>query len=150
MMRSRCYWMVCALCAWGCEYPTESTGCPPMSSVDVAAVAGALQSDGTLAVYGSIRIAPAVAETATPETVAPEGTVDALYVAYVEVQLAGDAFNFRSWTVNLASDRLAAFTTLMPDGSGQAQLPVRAYLDGTCIMEMPQGKLPVIKVPKPE
>lgn len=150
MMSSRCRWAACALLLWGCEYSTESPACPPVASVDVAAAAGALQSDGSLSVYGSIRIAPMVAETATPSTAVPEGTVDALYVAYVEVQLASDAFNFRSWTVNLTPDRLAAFTTLMPDGSGEAQLPVRAYLDGTCVMEMPQSKLPIIKIPKTE
>jgi hypothetical protein len=149
MMSSKWFKVACAICLWGCEYTTESTGCPPVASVDVAAAPGALQSDGSLAVYGSIRIAPVVPETAAAGTV-PEGTVDALYVAYVEVQLASDAFNFRSWTVSLTPDRLAAFTTTMSDGSGEAQLPVRAYIDGTCVMEMPQSKLPIIKIPKPE
>jgi hypothetical protein len=74
--------------------------------------------------------------------------VDALFVADVEVQLASDAFNFRSWTVTLTADRLAAFTTTMADGSKQAQLPVRAYVDDGCVMEMPKDQQPVLRFSK--
>lgn len=148
MMRSRWYAMVGALCVCGCEYPVQSISCPPDLGVAVAANPGTLQSDGSLTVYGSVQVIPP-AGGGSADSAAAERTVDALFIADVEVQLASDAFNFRSWTVALTADRLAAFTTTMADGSRQAQLPVRAYIDDGCVMEMPKDQQPVLRISRP-
>jgi hypothetical protein len=147
MMRSRWCVMACALPLCGCEYPVPSTRCPADLSVAVVASPGNVQSDGTVTVYGSIQVT-GPAGSGSAGSAGSERTVDALFVADIEVQLASDAFNFRNWTVTLTADRVAAFTTTMADGSKQGHLPVRAYIDDGCVMEMPQDQQPVLRIPK--
>ncbi len=133
-------------CALGCS--KDSTPAPqcdldPHVAIDVHA--GAVQTDGSVTVFGGVRFEPLVGDPDAGTDV--ERAVYAVYVADQEVQPAAGAFNFRTWTVHVGADVLAAFTTMAADGSKQAKLPVRAYLQGACTVELTAADEPVVKIP---
>lgn len=117
------------------------------STIEIDARPGALEADGSVTVYGSVRFAPQ--PDAGNGEVNAERTVYAVFVADQEVQPASTDFNFRSWSIMLAADRLAAFTTTAMDGTKRAKLPIRAYLHGGCVVDIAPGDEPEIVFPEP-
>jgi len=107
---------------------------------------GTVQTDGSVTLYGAVRFAPLIGDLAEQQP--RERTVHAVYVADQEVQPVANEFNFRTWSISIAADRLAAFTTTATDGSMQARLPVRAHLQG-CVIELPDSEQPIVNIPTP-
>jgi hypothetical protein len=125
------------LAVWlGCGDDLDEATCDLDPAAVIEARAGTLQADGTVTVYGAIHAA---------DDGRPDRAVHAVYVADQEVQPAASEFNFRSWSVSLSADRLAAFTIVAMDGAKQARLPVRVYLQGACVLELPEDRQPVIE-----
>jgi hypothetical protein len=120
--------------------------CNYLARVAIEARAGGVHDDGAVTIYGAIRFAPVVGE---PE-LSSERTVNAVYVAGQGVVPAADAFNFRAWTIDIAADRIAAFTTTDDDGTKRAALPVRAYLQDGCVLDLPAADQPLILLPEDE
>ena len=105
----------------------------PCADVEVTAHAGAVQSDGSVTVYGSVGTSSNDAGITFPEL-----TVYSVYVA--ETAATGSGFNFQAWSVDVDADRLAAFA----GSNGSAELPVVVFLSGVCvqqgaIVEVPAG-----------
>lgn len=137
--------LLMAIVVGGCSTDTDSepkdaATCDLGDSVTITARPGELQADGSVTIYGSVRFLPGGGSLT-------ERTVYAVYVADQEVQPAATDFNFRSWTVSVTGDRLAAFTTTAMDGSKTATLPVRASLHGGCVKDLETATQPVIHFP---
>jgi hypothetical protein len=110
-----------------------------LQDVHIEAYSGQVQSDGSVTVYGTIQFASG--DSSTPDGGA-ELTVRSVYVAGQQVAQPNDGFNYRSWTVTLTQDRLAAYAA----GSGQAHVPDVAYLYGGCYASLPTTSEPVVPV----
>lgn len=151
MMTKRVLWLLAALIACiGCEKESK-VDCP----IVVDARPGALQSDGSVTIFGAVRFAALSGSGGGGEggasAQAPEGgfklgcaelTVRAVYVAYQEVKPIADEFNFRSWTITLAPDRIASFD----DGTRHARLPIKVYFYGGSVVELAEAQQPVVEV----
>jgi hypothetical protein len=136
------------LIAVGCDPDNgndDAQDCSLAESVAIDARAGDVQADGSVTVYGSVRFAPL--SGGDNGSVADELAVYAVYVADQEVQPASTDFNYRSWTLSLQPDRLAAFTVTAMDGTKTATLPVRAIVHGGCVKELAEESRPIVELP---
>jgi hypothetical protein len=123
----------------GCDSDAMTITC--QAPAQISAQAGAVQSDGSVMVYGSVVAAPLAPDGGSAETY--ENAVHAVYVALVAAQMGTDQFNFRSFSVQVPADRLVAYN----DGMGHARLPVTAYLTGGCVAQLPESAEPVVVLP---
>lgn len=137
---------LCCALLLACDGDDEASeaSCDLETSVAIEAHAGAPLSDGSVTVYGAIRFSSPAPD---PERERVERTVYAVYVADQEVLPTADSFNFRSWTVTVAADRVEAFATTADSGARRASLPVRAFLQGDCVLEMAEAAQPVVELP---
>jgi hypothetical protein len=123
---------VLSVSAWACGDDTATVTCgDEAGTAQITAYAGAVQTDGSVTVYGTVEYGL---------------TVRSLYVAGVEVTPGASGFNYETWSVSIPQDRLVAYA----DGSGQAALPVVAHLYGGCTAELAVGQEPVVRVITPE
>jgi len=116
---------------------TDTTGTSVSCSNETAeaaiqAHAGSVQADGSVTVYGTVQFSDSNAEL----------TVRAVYVAGVPVTQTSTDFNFRTWSVAVPQDRIAALAA----GTDRAALPVVAYLFGGCVVNLPANDEPVVPV----
>jgi hypothetical protein len=114
------------ICTWACgdDAPTVDCGADA-GAPQIAAYVGAVQTDGSVTVYGTVQF---------------DLTVRSLYVAGVEVTPTASGFNFRTWSVSIPQARLVAYAK----GGGQAALPVVANLYGGCTAQLPLSEEPVV------
>jgi hypothetical protein len=140
-MRTRCAaWIGAFLAVIGSCVVDKNGDCPSeAAALRAQVVAGRVGSDGSVTFYGTLSLVGSAIE---PDGGPVELTVRAVYLAGIEVTPDGDGFNFRTWTVTVPPDRLAAFA----DG-GIARVPVTAYLYGNCFYEMPEAELPIVRLP---
>lgn len=113
---------------------TSPTCKSQLSQVSMTAKAGTLHSDGSVTVFGTVQFGNLDGGA--------ELTVRQVYVAGQAAIPGANDFNFRSWSVTVPPDVLAAYAT----GTGRAALPVVAYLYGGCIANLPVAAEPVVTV----
>lgn len=144
-MRIHYLLLAASLCACGDDGDDNETGdggtCGIVEDVEVHAVPGVIQADGSVTIYGTVRFAPDVANAGAGEL-----AVHSVLVADLEAQPTTTDFNYRSWSVMIAADRLAAFTVTAMDGSKSATLPVRVYLYGGCVHDADATEQPTVIV----
>lgn len=144
----KCTLFIFCLCASGCAPAlSDGTACNIGADFDLDAHAGAVQSDGSVTVYGGTRFGPPVG---SDDAVVFQRAVHAVFVADLEAQPGTSDFNFRSWTVSIPGDRLEAYTVITEDGSKQASLPVRAFLEGNCVFDLAMADEPIVTFPDTE
>src|ERR1700677_3471592 len=91
----------------------DSVNCTSeLAQVAFSAQAGAVQPDGSVTVYGAIQFGDAEAGA--------ELTVRDVLVGNQTVTPGPNGFNFRTWSISLPKDVLAALAA----GTGQAKIPV--------------------------
>ncbi len=128
--------LVAVAAAFGCDDAPDTLSCSAEAArTQIEAVAGAIQSDGSVTVYGSVQFG------GTPDAGdSPELTVRNVYVAGQPVVPASNGFNFRSWSVSIPRDVLTGYAG---DG-GRATLWVKAYLTNGCIVTLAAALEPVV------
>jgi hypothetical protein len=120
----------------GCFEGGDKADCgAEFGQVAITAQAGTVQSDGSVTIFGTIQFGDVDAGT--------ELAVHAVYVAGQSVTPATNNFNFRSWSISLSKDVLAAYA----NGTEHATIPVVAYLYGSCIAQLPPSQEPVVTIP---
>jgi hypothetical protein len=147
-MRNQRYLYCLLACALGCgDNSDDAVSCDFAACVELEARPSPVQRDGSVTVQGSVRFRSDPKQAACTGI---ERAVHAVYVADQEVLPVAGEFNFRTWSIQLAAERLAPFvTTTRADGSKQVSLPVRARLYGGCAVELPEAEQPVIELPAP-
>jgi hypothetical protein len=135
----RATWIIAGLTAssLGCGLGDPPANCSAESAnVSVSAKAGALQSDGSVTIYGTIQFSAG-------DEGGAELTVRAVYVAGQAATPDSNAFNYRSWTTTLTKDRLTAYAA----GGEEAHIPMVAYLYDGCVVQLATEDEPVVKIP---